>query len=60
MFQFSEPREATSFPGPLSSERHWKNLALSLVLLATVAGVVLFLLFVVAPSAGAAGGCGGG
>jgi hypothetical protein len=45
---------------PLSASAELWRLALSLVLLALAAGILLFLLLVVLPSAGAAGGCGGG
>jgi hypothetical protein len=40
--------------------RRWSKLWPGVCLLAAASGVVVFLALVVAPSAGAAGGCGGG
>ena len=40
--------------------RRWVTLSLCAGLLLAGSGLVLFLVLVVAPSAGAAGGCGGG
>jgi hypothetical protein len=42
------------------SRRPWSQFWPGLLLLAGLAGVVLFLALVVVPSAGASGGCGGG
>jgi len=42
------------------SKRSWSQLWLGVLLLVALAGVLLFLAFVVVPSAGASGGCGGG
>jgi hypothetical protein len=61
MLQTSERPEAMLLPEePPRDPRRWTRLALSLILLAAGTGVLLFLLIVVSPSAGAAGGCGGG
>ena len=53
-------RDERPYALPLSASSELRRLALSLLLLALAAGIVLFLLLVVSPSAGAAGGCGGG
>jgi hypothetical protein len=51
------PASMTAEPGP--APRRWRGALFLLTLIAGLAAVT-FLLLVVAPSVGAAGGCGGG
>jgi hypothetical protein len=56
----SRPHEERTLPSPLPAPSAWPVRAIvSLGLLAAFIGFVLILALVVAPSAGAAGGCGG-
>jgi hypothetical protein len=50
-----EPRGAGA-----GHRRPWRNVAFLLILLACLAVTVFVLVAIVSPSAGAAGGCGGG
>jgi hypothetical protein len=61
MIQASESPDAMRLPRePLLRQDRWTRLAMCLALLAASVAVVLFLALAVIPSAGAAGGCGGG
>ena len=54
-----EQGELNSATRPIRHRLAWTTLAGWMGFLALTGGVILFLVLVVAPSAGAAGGCGG-